>query len=96
MQTTHFLISQGTYWYHSHFQAQYCDGVRGALVIYDPDGPETALYDVDSGNIDVVFQTSFIDPFLQMTLLLHWQTGTITVRTRHRRLRGYSSLFWNP
>ncbi|KAN0136666.1 Cupredoxin [Lactarius tabidus] len=37
----------GTYWYHSHFKAQYCDGLRGALVIYDPDDPQADLYDVD-------------------------------------------------
>ncbi|KAI0289702.1 Cupredoxin [Multifurca ochricompacta] len=30
----------GTYWYHSHLQAQYCDGLRGPLVIYDPDDPQ--------------------------------------------------------
>ncbi|KAH9963716.1 Cupredoxin [Lactifluus volemus] len=29
----------GTYWYHSHLKAQYCDGLRGALVIYDPKDP---------------------------------------------------------
>ncbi|KAH9168159.1 laccase [Lactarius sanguifluus] len=38
----------GTYWYHSHFQAQYCDGLRGPLVIYDPDDPHASLYDVDN------------------------------------------------
>ncbi|KAH9005363.1 laccase [Lactarius deliciosus] len=37
----------GTYWYHSHFKAQYCDGLRGPLVIYDPDDPHARLYDVD-------------------------------------------------
>ncbi|KAH9959972.1 laccase [Russula dissimulans] len=37
----------GTYWYHSHYKAQYCDGVRGPLVIYDPDDPQASLYDVD-------------------------------------------------
>jgi iron transport multicopper oxidase len=37
----------GTYWYHSHYQAQYCDGLRGALVIYDPNDPQASLYDVD-------------------------------------------------
>ncbi|KAH9168155.1 laccase [Lactarius sanguifluus] len=37
----------GTFWYHSHFRAQYCDGLRGALVIYDPDDPHGDLYDVD-------------------------------------------------
>ena len=24
----------GTYWYHSHVTTQYCDGLRGPLVIY--------------------------------------------------------------
>ncbi|KAH9959974.1 laccase 3 [Russula dissimulans] len=37
----------GTYWYHSHYSAQYCDGVRGPLVIYDPDDPQASLYDFD-------------------------------------------------
>ncbi|KAI0266266.1 Cupredoxin, partial [Gloeopeniophorella convolvens] len=37
----------GTYWYHSHYRNQYCDGLRGALVIYDPDDPQAGLYDVD-------------------------------------------------
>ncbi|KAI0065701.1 laccase [Artomyces pyxidatus] len=38
----------GTYWYHSHFHNQYCDGLRGAIVIYDPDDPHASLYDVDN------------------------------------------------
>ncbi|TFK45801.1 laccase [Heliocybe sulcata] len=37
----------GTYWYHSHFGTQYCDGLRGPLVIYDPDDPFKHMYDVD-------------------------------------------------
>ncbi|ESK85746.1 laccase [Moniliophthora roreri MCA 2997] len=37
----------GTYWYHSHFRAQYCDGLRGPLVIYDPQDPHRDLYDID-------------------------------------------------
>ena len=40
---------QGTFWYHSHFQAQYCDGLRGALIIDDPNDPQKGLYDVDNG-----------------------------------------------
>ena len=39
----------GTYWYHSHYSTQYCDGVRGPLVIYDPDDPLADMYDVDDG-----------------------------------------------
>ncbi|KAG5715328.1 hypothetical protein E4T56_gene14239, partial [Termitomyces sp. T112] len=37
----------GTYWYHSHLGTQYCDGLRGAIVIYDPKDPFRHLYDVD-------------------------------------------------
>ncbi|KAG1721403.1 laccase [Suillus lakei] len=37
----------GTYWYHSHYSTQYCDGLRGALIIYDPEDPLSYLYDVD-------------------------------------------------
>ncbi|KAI0297808.1 laccase [Multifurca ochricompacta] len=38
----------GTYWYHSHFKNQYCDGLRGPLVIYDPNDPHRQLYDIDN------------------------------------------------
>ncbi|KAH8085465.1 laccase [Cristinia sonorae] len=37
----------GTYWYHSHLSTQYCDGLRGPLVIYDPHDPHRHLYQVD-------------------------------------------------
>jgi iron transport multicopper oxidase len=37
----------GTFWYHSHLSTQYCDGLRGAFVIYDPNDPQAHLYDVD-------------------------------------------------
>ncbi|KIJ39647.1 multicopper oxidase [Sphaerobolus stellatus SS14] len=37
----------GTFWYHSHLSTQYVDGLRGPLVIYDPDDPHKDLYDVD-------------------------------------------------
>ncbi len=43
---------QGTYWYHSHYGLQYCDGLRGPLVIYDPNDPHRHLYDVDDGKLD--------------------------------------------
>ncbi|KAJ2552364.1 ferroxidase fet3 [Coemansia sp. RSA 1933] len=33
----------GTYWIHSHYSAQYVDGIRAPLVIHDPDDP----YDYD-------------------------------------------------
>ncbi|KAF7370186.1 Laccase 2 [Mycena sanguinolenta] len=37
----------GSYWYHSQLSLQYADGLRGALIIYDPDDPQADLYDVD-------------------------------------------------
>jgi iron transport multicopper oxidase len=47
------LPFQGTYWYHSHFKNQYCDGLRGALIVDDPNDPQKYLYDVDNGEKDV-------------------------------------------
>ncbi|KAI0285664.1 laccase T2 copper depleted [Russula brevipes] len=37
----------GTFWYHSHLRDQYCDGLRGALIIYDSNDPHKDLYDHD-------------------------------------------------
>ncbi|KAG1888708.1 laccase [Suillus subluteus] len=37
----------GTFWYHSHYS---CDGLRGALVIYDPWDPLAFMYDVDDAS----------------------------------------------
>ncbi|KAM6504420.1 Cupredoxin [Amanita muscaria] len=37
----------GTFWYHSHHSTQYCDELRGPLVLYDPDNPLQCLYDID-------------------------------------------------
>lgn len=37
----------GTFWYHSHLSTQYCDGLRGPFVVYDPNDPHASLYDVD-------------------------------------------------
>ncbi|KAJ7664849.1 laccase 3 precursor [Mycena rosella] len=39
----------GTFWYHSHLSTQYCDGLRGAMVVYDPQDPYLSLYDIDDG-----------------------------------------------
>jgi FtsP/CotA-like multicopper oxidase with cupredoxin domain len=46
----------GTYWYHSHYTTQYCDGLRGPLVIYDPEDPLAYLYDVDDGEFPSIFR----------------------------------------
>ncbi|THU81232.1 laccase [Dendrothele bispora CBS 962.96] len=36
-----------TFWYHSHLSSQYVDGLRGPLIIYDPEDPHFSLYDID-------------------------------------------------
>ncbi|KAG2076262.1 hypothetical protein BDR04DRAFT_1132919 [Suillus decipiens] len=33
----------GTYWYHSHYSTQQCDGLHGSLVICDPNDPLSYL-----------------------------------------------------
>lgn len=43
------VVDVGTYWYHSHLSTQYCDGLRGPLIIYDPHDPHAHLYDIDDG-----------------------------------------------
>ena len=43
----------GTYWYHSHLHTQYCDGLRGPLVVYARPDPRAALYDVDDGRLSI-------------------------------------------
>ncbi|THU77562.1 hypothetical protein K435DRAFT_650087, partial [Dendrothele bispora CBS 962.96] len=46
-----------TYYRPSNYQlaTQYCDGVRGPMVVYDPNGPHANLYDVDQ---DIYFFTA--------------------------------------
>ncbi|KAF4122242.1 iron transport multicopper oxidase [Geosmithia morbida] len=39
------LQRPGTYWYHAHNDGQYPDGLRGPIVIQDPDGPYEDSYD---------------------------------------------------
>ncbi|KAI1322700.1 multicopper oxidase [Xylariaceae sp. FL0255] len=44
--TYDFNITQpGTYWYHSHTNGQYPDGLRGPLIIHDPNSPYLGQYD---------------------------------------------------
>ncbi|KIJ58016.1 multicopper oxidase [Hydnomerulius pinastri MD-312] len=56
----------GTYWYHSHLSAQYCDGLRGPLVIYDPEDPHAHLYDVDDASTVITLSDWYHTPSTQM------------------------------
>ncbi|KAG6848554.1 hypothetical protein H0H93_015962 [Arthromyces matolae] len=50
----------GTYWYHSHLSTQYCDGLRGPFIVYDPDDPYRDLYDVDDVASRLQIETTII------------------------------------
>ncbi|EJD49497.1 putative extracellular dihydrogeodin oxidase/laccase [Auricularia subglabra TFB-10046 SS5] len=57
------LTQYGTSWYHSHYSAQYGDGVWGAIVV---NGPASAEYDVDLGPITITdwfHQTAYAAAF---------------------------------
>ncbi|KKY27641.1 putative laccase 3 [Phaeomoniella chlamydospora] len=64
-RTYRFLCTQfGTTWFHSHYSAQYGDGVIGTIVI---NGPATSNYDVDLGTMTVqdwYYQTAYQLAFL--------------------------------
>lgn len=49
-------MKAGTFWYHSHVATQYCDGLRGPLVVYDPNDPHAHLYDIDDGLSDLLLE----------------------------------------
>lgn len=51
----------GTSWYHSHYSAQYSDGVLGPIVIY---GPKNANYDIDLG--PVMLSDWYHTPYFQL------------------------------
>ncbi|KAG8689127.1 laccase, partial [Ceratobasidium sp. 423] len=56
----------GTFWYHAHLSSQYVDGLRGALVVYDPEDPHKALYDVDDENTIIVLEDWYHTPAPQL------------------------------
>ncbi|CAG8720292.1 6370_t:CDS:2, partial [Acaulospora colombiana] len=41
------LQQSGTYWYHSHLLAQLADGLRGPMIIHDPNDPNKDRYDYE-------------------------------------------------
>ncbi|KAF8578778.1 multicopper oxidase [Ramaria rubella] len=57
----------GTFWYHSHLSTQYCDGLRGPLVIYDPDDPQKYLYDVDDASTVITLADWYHTPAPKLT-----------------------------
>lgn len=54
----HFELQEeaGTFWYHAHLGIQYCDGLRGPIVVYDPRDPHRSLYDEDNENTVITLE----------------------------------------
>ncbi|KAF8753830.1 multicopper oxidase family [Rhizoctonia solani] len=52
----------GTFWYHSHLSSQYADGLRGPLVVYDPQDPHRSRYDVDDASTIIVLEDWYHTP----------------------------------
>ncbi|KIJ45861.1 multicopper oxidase [Sphaerobolus stellatus SS14] len=55
------------YRYHSHLSTQYVDGIRGPLVIYDPQHPHKNLYDVDDESTIITLSDWYHTPGLDAT-----------------------------
>ncbi len=69
------VILSGTFWYHSHLSLQYCDGLRGAMIVYDPEDPHADLYDVDDGKRDILltfFHCSYVETESTIITLSDW------------------------
>ncbi|KAF5351415.1 hypothetical protein D9758_013508 [Tetrapyrgos nigripes] len=68
----------GNYWYHSHLSTQYCDGLRGAFVVYDPQDPLRHLYDVDDDSTIITLADWYHD-FAPDAQDRFFQTGTVPI-----------------
>ncbi|SJL08430.1 probable Laccase-1 [Armillaria ostoyae] len=68
----------GNYWYHSHLSTQYCDGLRGAFIVYDPHDPLAHLYDVDDDSTIITLADWYHDlaPDAQNRF---FQTGSVPI-----------------
>ncbi|KIJ21194.1 laccase [Paxillus involutus ATCC 200175] len=78
----------GTYWYHSHYSTQYCDGLRGPLVIYDPADPLGHLYDVDDENTVITLSDWYHTPSTQLGTIFTTVTANSTLINGRGRYPG--------
>jgi iron transport multicopper oxidase len=72
----------GTFWYHSHLSTQYCDGLRGPLIIYDPNDPHKNLYDIDDATTIISLADWFHVPALNAPIPFLFTTNLINGKGR--------------
>ncbi|CAG8549798.1 5155_t:CDS:2 [Acaulospora morrowiae] len=70
------LTQSGTFWYHSHYLAQYVDGLKGPIVIHDPNDPNKGLYDLEYVmEISDWYRTPTTDPGMVQLFMSDGYTG---------------------
>ncbi|KAI9450886.1 Cupredoxin, partial [Lactarius psammicola] len=62
---------------------QYCDGLRGALVIYDPDDPHSDLYDIDDEHTVITLGDWYHYPSSQVPLVPLFNSTLINGKGRY-------------
>ncbi|KAF9454484.1 multicopper oxidase [Macrolepiota fuliginosa MF-IS2] len=61
----------GTFWYHSHYSTQYCDGLRGPFIIRDRQDPYLSDYDIDDDSTVITladWYRTYLEPSLWLRL----------------------------
>ncbi|KZT69224.1 multicopper oxidase [Daedalea quercina L-15889] len=69
----------GTFWYHSHEGVQYCDGLRGPLVIYDENDPHKHMYDVDDDTTVISLSDWYHQPASKLTFGGPWPANSTLI-----------------
>ncbi|KAJ7488979.1 laccase 3 [Mycena latifolia] len=72
----------GTFWYHSHLSTQSCDGLRGPLIIYDPNDPHRHLYDIDDEKTIISLADWFHVPALGAPIPFLFTTNLVNGKGR--------------
>ncbi|CAK7271601.1 hypothetical protein SEPCBS119000_004690 [Sporothrix epigloea] len=77
----------GTSWYHSHYSAQYSDGIVGPIVVY---GPNEYSYDIDIG--PVMLSDHYHDDYMVILEKMLAPGGMLEVTSDNNLIQGKNSL----
>ncbi|KIJ44604.1 multicopper oxidase [Sphaerobolus stellatus SS14] len=80
--------------YHSHLSTQYVDGIRGPMVIYDPEDPHLSLYDVDNDDTVITLADWYHTPAMISTnewIVQHLTSEPVPDSELINGIRRYSS-----
>ncbi|CAK7564671.1 MAG: hypothetical protein SEPTF4163_002570 [Sporothrix epigloea] len=77
----------GTSWYHSHYSAQYSDGIAGPIVVY---GPNEYPYDIDIG--PVMLSDYYHEDYLTILEKMLAPGGMLEVTSDNNLIQGKNSM----